>query len=198
MRDEAGIKFSKEIRINEASHLTNQKILKQMKHFLILGAIFSAYQLSAQDLTELDRRNGFKDLKLGSLIDSVRTAEFKKDVKEKNEFPVKLYEVENPEYKNIGEVKVKKVEVKTYKDLVYEIIVITNKDTRLMKGMEKSFGKPNYILTTDTYNWKTDKLSLTFKDHSKNELRLTYRYYPVLKMMVVDKGKKIDDIAEDF
>ena len=62
----------------------------------------------------------------------------------------------------------------------------------------KSFGKPNYILTTDTYNWKTERLSLTFKDHSKNELRLTYRYYPVLKMMVEDKGKKIDDIAEDF
>ncbi len=169
-----------------------------MKHFLIFASIFSAYIVSAQDLAELDRRNGFKDLKLGSSIDSVKTAEFKKDVKEKNEFPVKLYEVENPEYKNIGEVKVKKVEVKAYKDLVYEIIVITNKDTRLMKGMEKSFGKPNYILTTDTYNWKTERLSLTFKDHSKNELRLTYRYYPVLKMMVEDKGKKIDDIAEDF
>lgn len=168
------------------------------KHFLISAGIFLSYLLQAQDLAELDRRNGFKDLKLGSPIDSVRTAEFKKDIKEKNEFPVKLYEVENPEYKNIGEVKVKKVEVKTYKDRVYEIIVITNKDTRLMKGMEKSFGKPTYILTTDTYNWKTQRLSLTFKDHSKNELRLTYRYYPVLKMMIEDKGKKIDDIAEDF
>ena len=79
-----------------------------------------------------------------------------------------------------------------------EIIVTTQKDIRLMKGMEKSFGKPTYILTTDTYNWKTQRLSLTFKDHSKNELRLTYRYYPVLKMMIEDKGKKIDDIAEDF
>lgn len=168
------------------------------KHFLISAGIFLSYLLPAQDLAELDRRNGFKDLKLGSPIDSVKTAEFKKDIKEKNEFPVKLYEVENPEYNNIGEVKVKKVEVKTYKDKVYEIIVITNKDTRLMKGMEKSFGKPTYILTTDTYNWKTQRLSLTFKDHSKNELRLTYRYYPVLKMMIEDKGKKIDEIAEDF
>jgi hypothetical protein len=160
---------------------------------LLIGPV-----VKSQDLAELDRRNGFKDLKLGMPIDSVHGANFKKETKEKNEFPVKLYSVDNPEYKNIGEVKVKKVEVKTYKDIVYEIVVIANKDTRLMKGMQKSFGKPTYIIPTDTYNWKTDNLSLTFQDHSKNELRLAYRYYPVLKMMRVDKGKKIDDIASDF
>ena len=153
---------------------------------------------AGQNLAELDRRNGFKDLKLGSHIDSVKGSTFKKEFKEKNEFPAKIYEVEREDYMSIGEVKVKQVEVKTYKDFIYEIIVITNKDTRLMKGMEKSFGKPVYILVTDTYNWKTDKISLTFKDHSKNELRLSYRFYPVIKQMLVDKGKKIDDIAADF
>ncbi len=151
-----------------------------------------------QDLAELDRRKGFKDIKLGSHVDSLKGAEFKKDLLEKNEFPVKLYDVDNDAYKTIGEVKVKKVEVKAYKDEIYEIVVITHKDTRLMKGMQKSFGKPLYILPTDTYNWKTDSLSLTFKDHSRIELRLTYRYYPVLKKMQVDKGKKVDEIAEDF
>ncbi|NOT73661.1 MAG: hypothetical protein HOP08_01945 [Cyclobacteriaceae bacterium] len=162
---------------------------------LFLLSITSAF---GQDLAELARRKGFKDLKLGSHLDSVKVTSFKKDLKEKNEFPVKLYSVSNNEYKSIGEVKVKKVEIKTYKDFVYEIDVITAKDSRLMKGLEKSFGKPVYIIPTDTYNWKTDSLSLTFKDHSKSELRLTYRYYPVLKMMLVDKGKKIDDIANDF
>jgi hypothetical protein len=169
-----------------------------MKKILFAACLFLLNIAQSQDLAELDRRNGFKDLKLGSPIDSVRGAAFKKDVKEKNEFPVKLYEVENNEYKSIGEVKVKKVEVKTYKDLVYEITVITQKDQRLMKGMEKSFGKPAYMTPTDTYNWNTKSLSLTFRDHSKNELRLTYRCYPILKMMRVDKGKKIEDIATDF
>jgi hypothetical protein len=169
-----------------------------MKTLFITFGLFSVFSLAAQDLAELDRRNGFKDLKLGTPIDSVKGATFKKDIKEKNEFPAKLYQVENDEFKTIGEVKVKKVEVKTYKNYIYEIVVITNKDTRLMKGMEKSFGKPTYILVTDTYNWKTSNLSLTFKDHAKNELRLTYRCYPVLKMMLTDKGKKIDDIAADF
>lgn len=166
--------------------------------FLTFFLFILAAPLLAQDKAELVRRNGFKDLKLGSPIDSVKGAEFKKDVKENNEFPAKLYEVENPAYNSIGEVKVKRVEVKTYKDKVYEIIVITDKDTRLMKGLIKSFGEPIYIIPTDTYNWKAETLSLTFKDHSKKEIRLTYRYYPILKMMREDKGKKVDDIAQDF
>ena len=152
----------------------------------------------AQDTAELARRNGFKNIKLGNPIDSVKGARFKKDIKEKNEFPTKLYSVDNPEYKKIGEVSVKKIELKTYKNFIYEINVTTEKDVRLMKGMIKSFGEPKYIITSDTYNWVTENLSLTFKNHKKNEILLTYRCYPVLKMMRVDKGKKVDDIAEDF
>lgn len=166
--------------------------------FIFLSLLLATATAQAQDTSELRRRNGFKDIKLGMPIDSIQGAEFLKDIKEKNEFPAKLYEVENDKYMSIGEVKVKKIELKTYKDLIYEIVVITNKDTRLMKGMIKSFGEPKYILTTDSYNWLTEDLSLTFKDHSRNEIRLTYRCYPVLQMMLTDKGKKIDDIAEDF
>jgi hypothetical protein len=170
-----------------------------MKSLLFIGICMTAATMSwGQDLAELDRRNGFKDIRLGNRVDSLKGAEFRTDMLEKNEFPVKLYDVKKEEYKSIGEVKVKKVEVKAYKDEIYEIVVVTMKDTRLMKGMQKSFGKPLYILPTDTYNWKTQKLSLTFKDHSKNELRLTYRYYPVIRQMQIDKGKKIDEIAEDF
>jgi hypothetical protein len=170
-----------------------------MKQAVIFSAFLLAWQVAlAQDTAELARRNGFKDIKLGSPVDSIKGALFKKEIKEKNEFPAKLFEVENDNYKNIGEVKVKRVELKTYKDLIYEIVVITNKDTRLMKGMVKSFGEPKYILTTDSFNWKAADLSLTFRDYSKNEIKLTYRCYPVLKMMLADKGKKIDDIADDF
>ena len=67
-----------------------------------------------------------------------------------------------------------------------------------MKGMVKSFGEPKYIITSDTYNWITENLSLTFKNHSKNEILLTYRSYPALGMMRTDKAKKVDDIADDF
>lgn len=148
--------------------------------------------------SELSKRNGFKDIKLGSPVDSIRGIKYKKDFQEKNEFPASLYEVNHPDYKRIGEVAIKKLELKSYKGLIYQIDVITEKDTRLMKGMEQLYGKPKYILPTDSYNWTSDSLSLTFKDHTKKEIRLTYRSYPVLKMMLADKGKKIEDIADDF
>lgn len=169
-----------------------------MRRFILMFLLVVPGLCWSQDLAELNRRRGFKDIKLGTPVDSVRGVSFKKDGMEKNEFPVRLYTVEDESYESIGEVKVKKVELKAYKNMIYEIVVTTQKDTRLMKGMQKSFGKPVYILPTDTYNWKTDSLSLTFKDHSRNELRLTYRYYPTLKQMQIDKGKKIDAIAEDF
>jgi hypothetical protein len=171
---------------------------KTIQKIIVFTLVACYGYVAAQDAAELARRNGFKDIKLGTSIDSIRGTEFKKDIKEKNEFPAKLYEVSHPDYKNIGEVSVKKIQLKTYKDLIYEIVVITNKDTRLMKGMVKSFGEPKYILTTDTYNWLGDSLSLTFKNHSKSEIKLTYRSFPVLKRMLVDKGKKVDAIAEDF
>jgi hypothetical protein len=154
--------------------------------------------LAAQELSELERRNGFKDIKLGMPVDSVAGAVFKKDGKEKNEFSIKIYEVRNPALEKIGEVKVKRVEVKTYQNAVYEIRVVTDKDVRLMKGMTKAFGEPKYIPVTDSYNWVAPTLSLTFKDFSKNEILLTYRYYPLLRQMQLDKGKKIDEIATDF
>jgi len=66
-----------------------------MKLTTLLLLVLFSFQGQAQDKAELVRRNGFKDLKLGSPIDSVKGAEFKKDIKEKNEFPAKLYTVES-------------------------------------------------------------------------------------------------------
>ena len=170
--------------------------------FLFFLLLLLATAAHAQVSAELNRRNGFKDIKLGTPIDSVKGAVYKKDIveiiREKHEFPAKLYEVKHDDYKTIGEVVIRRIELKTYKNLVYEIVVITDKDTRLMKGMTKSLGEPKYILTSDSYNWVAENLSLTFKDHSRSEIRLTYRSYPVQKMMFADKGKEIDVIADDF
>ena len=153
--------------------------------------------LHAQNAAELDRRNGFKTIKLGSPIDSVKGAILKKAFLEKEEFLARLYETENAEYKTIGEVAVRKIQLMTYKNLIYKIVVITEKDPRLMRALEKSFGKAVYVLRTTSYSWKAEGLSLTFFAH-KNDIELTYRCYPVYKMMLEDKGKKVDEMAEDF
>ncbi len=148
--------------------------------------------------TEFDRRNGFKDIKLASPIDSVKGAKFKKDFKEKGHYPAKLYTIEHPDYKSIGEVKIERIEVKTYKSLIYQILVITEKDTRLMKGMEAALGKPAYNVRDESYNWAGQKGGLKFKSHSKSQLELLYGSSAVYKLMQEDKAKKIKDISGDF
>jgi len=165
--------------------------------FALLLLTGNVILLSAQTVAELDRRNGFKSIKLGSTIDSVKGAVVKKEFLEKEEFPTQLYETENAEYKTIGEVAVRKIQLMTYKKLIYKIVVTTEKDPRLMRALEKSFGKAVYVLRTTSYSWKAEKVSLTFLAH-KNDLELTYRCYPVYKMMLEDKGKKVDVMAEDF
>ncbi len=167
-----------------------------MKLILTLAILFIGHLLFAQ--SELAKRNGFKDIKLGTLVDSVKGAVFKKDIVAHKEFPAKIYEVEHPEYAKVGSVPVKRIELKTYKGLIYEIIVHTDKDPQIMRGLEKSYGKATYSIRMETYYWTApDTLSLIFKGHNKH-LALTYRSVPVIKLMYVDKGKKIEEIAEDF
>jgi hypothetical protein len=167
-----------------------------MRFFFLAILLTTAHLLIAQ--SELAKRNGFKDIKLGMHVDSIKGSVFKKDMLAHKEFPAKLYEVEHPEYSKVGSVPVKKIELKTYKGLIYEILVHTDKDPQIMRGLEKSYGKAIYSIRMETYYWTAkDTLSLIFKGHNKH-LALTYRSVPVIKMMYEDKGKKVEEIAEDF
>lgn len=153
--------------------------------------------LLAQNTSELDRRNGFKDIKLGSTIDSVKEAVFKKDIIELKMFPAKIYETKHTGYKSIGEVAVKKLQLKTYKGLIYEINVYLPKDPRVMQGLEKSYGASTFSVRMRAYYWKAENLSLVFKGDGK-KIHLTYKSAPMLKMMHEDKNKKVEQVAEEF
>jgi hypothetical protein len=153
--------------------------------------------LWAQNTAELDRRNGFKNIKLGSPIDSVKEAIFKKDFLEQKMFPAKIYETRHADYIMIGEVPVKKLELKTYKGLVYEINVFLPKDPRVMQGLEKSYGESTFSVRLHAYYWNAENLSLVFKGDGK-KIHLTYKSAPMLKMMHEDKNKKAEQVAEEF
>lgn len=168
--------------------------MKELVTILFITLITNVF---AQDATELERRNGFKEIKLGSSIDSVKGVTFKKDIIERKEFQAKVYETEHPDYMLIGDVPVKEISLKVYNGLIYEIDVTTIKDPKVMRGLEKSFGKATYSIRTETYYWKAESLSLVYKGHHK-EIKLTYRSGPVIRMMYADKGKKIEEVADDF
>lgn len=166
-----------------------------IKFVFLLVISVSCY---GQDLAELERRNGFKDIKLGAPIDSIIGAKLEKEFKEKDEFPAKLFSVENPEYESIGEVKVHSVELKTYTDLIYEIRIVTAKDPRMMKALETLYGKADFDMKNESYFWKTDNIVLKFQSEGRNKLELLYISPGLHKMMKDDKNKKVDDIANDF
>jgi hypothetical protein len=67
-----------------------------------------------------------------------------------------------------------------------------------MKAMESVLGRAEYDARNERYSWTGEKLYLTFQSHSKNELQLTYKSYPAMKLMKEDKEKKVDDISKDF
>jgi hypothetical protein len=163
--------------------------------FLLVAAFQTAV---SQDISELEKRNGFKDIKLGMIADSVKGAKFKKEFKEKDEFPAKLYTVEHPDFARVGEVKIDHIEIKAYKDLVYEISVVAAKDTRLMKALESLYGKADYDMKTEVYFWRGTTLILKFRSHGRNHLELLYTSFPIHQMMKADKNQKVDDIADDF
>jgi hypothetical protein len=173
-----------------------------MTRFILTAAFLFLATLSfatiQRDTTELERRNGFKDIKLGTIADSVKGVKFKKDIKERDIFPAKLYSVDHPDYSKIGEVKVSRIELKAYNSLIYEISIVTDKDPRLMKALESIYGKAEYDIKNQIYFWKGEGITLKFKEHGKHHLELLYNSPTVMKMMKADKEKKVEDIANDF
>ena len=169
-----------------------------VKYVLLIFISCLANSSFCQDIAELEKRNGFKDIKLGAIADSVKGAKVKKEFKERDQFPAKLYSVNHQDYEKIGEVKIKEIELKAYKDLIYEIRIVTQKDERLMKALQSLYGKAEYDIINQIYFWRGRDLVLRFQAEGKHHLELKYISYSVTAMMKVDKDKKVGDIANDL
>lgn len=172
-----------------------------MKHSSIYTSLLllsSCYLAFAQHSPELDKRNGFKDIKLTSAVDSVKGTVYKNEITNKDGQISKIYSVEHADYKKIGEVNIENIELTTYKNQIYIIRVITEKDLRLMKGMEMALGKAEWDIRNEQYVWRGEKLSLSFKSVDKEKIELTYTSFPILQKMKDDKKKVVEDIADDF
>ena len=168
------------------------------KYLFVFSLYICPLIASAQVLNELERRNGFKDLKLGMAIDSVKGVKLKKEFIEREEFSAKLYTIDNPDYEKIGDVSVNRVEVKAYQDQIYQIHVVADKDPRLMKALESIYGLASYDMKRETYFWKAPSLVLKFRSYSRNQLEMIYTSFVVLQKMKIDKQQKVNDIADDF
>ncbi|MCZ6898779.1 MAG: hypothetical protein O7F74_00940 [Bacteroidetes bacterium] len=165
---------------------------------ITLGLLMIQINLFGQDLWELDSRNGFKDLKLGSNVEQYEGVVLVGPAEDESVPEGKRYTAKSGYYQDIGGIKITGLDVNVYRSQIYSISVKTVKDPNLLKALRKAFGKPAQILGNSSYEWKTDKLILFFRSYSKQEIELFYNSFDMRKKMKEDKDKKVQEIADDF
>jgi hypothetical protein len=169
-----------------------------MKNLFLIILLLISTTIQAQSIDELEKRHGFKDIRLNTDVRNYPGLEFKKTISEKDFPEASLYVAKKGEYTSIGEVKVLDLEVKAYRNLIYEIKVTTESNSDLYKGLSRIYGEAEYSLRSNLYYWSTPNLRLTFVSAPKNKLELIYFSYLVQKEVKVDLDKKIDAISDDF
>ena len=141
--------------------------------YLLLSLAITA---NSQSVKELDAKNGFQDLILMSDVKQYKHLTFRKSVEdEKYRLETSdLYNGARNHFSDIGGIKIQKVEVKAFQNLIYEIKVTVDKDPKLYKGLSKKYGKGAYSISNNGYNWAGNKVSLEFASSGKNEVQLIY------------------------
>ncbi len=151
-----------------------------------------------QDVSELDKRNGFKDIKLNTSVFDYTGLEYKKDIKD-DLFPeAKIFVPVKGNYENIGSLKIYSLEVKTYRDSVFQIVVVTDKDPNLYKGLKAAFGEPEYHYRAGFYHWTTKRLRLSYTPYQKDKIEMKYESFLMRNKLKEDKQQVVEEIVSDF
>jgi hypothetical protein len=152
----------------------------------------------AQSVEELDKRNGFKDIKLATEVHLYEGLEYKEEVPNEHFKQLSVYTKKKGYYESIGSIKIHDVEVLAYNGEVYKIKVVTEKNPKLYSGLKKAFGEPTFSPRGDNYYWATKNVNLTFGTSAKTKLELIYTSHVMKGRLKKDKEEEIEDISEDF
>lgn len=147
----------------------------------------------------LEEKHGFQDILLDDQISSYPGLGYKKDIRiKKSEKPVKLYIREKGYYDRIGDVRIKKLEVKTFLGIIIEISIITEKNPDIMKALKSLYGEPNYSVRANFWEWQSEGVILGLRAEGKNKLIIVYSSRKFNQYIVDDKNEDIDKISTDF
>ena len=167
-----------------------------MRALIVCFLITLPLLVSGQNSDELDRRNGFKDIKLLTDISEMEGLEYWKAQKDKPKHD--LYRNTKGAYSSIGNVKVYKVTVYTYRNLAYQIEVITEKDEKLFRSLEKAFGKIKYSMGSQVSYWAGEEVRLNYESVNASKIKLTYSAHGINQIIASDKKKAVDSLADEF
>jgi hypothetical protein len=161
--------------------------------FLFFAASISA---TSQISHELDKRNGFKDLKILTSVSGYPGLEYWKADKTKPEHSI--YKAKKGSYDKIGNVDVFKVTVYTYRDLIFKIEVITVKDETLFHSLEKAYGKIKSSMAATYSYWEGEKVRLNYETEGSKKIKLTYVSKQIKQMIALDKKKAVESLSTEF
>lgn len=166
-----------------------------MRILFTLLILVGSISLYAQN-NELDERNGFKNIKL--LSKATDYPELKFDKQQAEEF--KAIYVSKPGYlESIGDIQIKDFKAYTYKDLIYQIEIITNKEPELFKGLEAAFGNAKFSVVGNEYVWQGTKVKLTYSSiKGGKKTIMTYSAPEIKDIIKQDEQAEIKQLSEDF
>ena len=167
-----------------------------MRALIFLSIFIFPFLTQAQATNELDRRNGFKDIELLTDVSTLDGLEYWKPQKNKPKHD--LYKNRKNAYESIGDVKVYKVIVYTYRNLAYRIEIVSQKDEKLFRSLEKAFGKIKYSMGSQVSYWAGEKVRLTYETVGSNKIRLTYSANGINQIIASDKQKAVDSLSSEF
>ena len=167
------------------------------KFILTFLTVFPTF-LFSQGVEELEKRYGFKDIKLASKVTEYPGLTFKKNIKDKIYPNAKLHVARKGHYESIGSLKIFGLEVKTYKDEIFEIKVITEKNPDLYQGLKKAFGEPEFSLASNTYFWRSSSVKLTYIANIKGKIEMVYTSLKMRDKLKSDQKEVVDIISDDF
>ena len=168
-----------------------------MKNWILILAI-GLYTVGYSQNRLLDEKNGFQDIKLNSDVSLYAGLGLKKKITIKDVPDTELFMPKSGFYKDVGGIKIHKLEVIAYRGIVYEITITAEKEPKFYKGLEKSYGKGSYSMRDNKYHWKGSKLNMEYHSFGKSKIRLKYHSYEVDTLIKEDKVKEIEGIADDF
>ena len=166
-----------------------------MRVLIILFALTPIFA-QAQNSQELDRRNGFKDIKLLTDISTLEGLDYWKAQKNKPKHD--LYRNTKDAYGTIGNVQVFKITVHTYRNLAYQIEVIAAKDENLFRSLEKAFGKIKFSQGSQVSYWAGENVRLTYESVNASKIKLTYSANGINQIIASDKKKAVDSLSSEF
>jgi hypothetical protein len=165
---------------------------------ILITLLFLVISVSSfsQFSNELDKRNGFKDIKILTDVTSYPGLEYWKDDKSKADHA--LYRTKNGSYENIGDVEINKITVYTYRNLIFKIEVITANNEKLYRSFEKAYGKLNSSLAASYSYWDGEKVRLNYETLGSKKIKLTYLSKQIKQIIALDKKKAIDSLSSEF